>query len=308
MQMLVYVNDLATPVLEIPRLEGNTKNGKLAFNGRSVISNLVIKPDVVEGLPAREGFDPTHRDTRYIREWQMTEPKPLPPGKELHNADLPALSLSWQNISAERRGLVNLTRVYGVSEDRRYVWLRTRIVSTGIQKKKIELGFSDEVWVFVNRQPVYVDKNIFVSPGMRKKPNGRISVENSEFEIPLRDGENELLVGIANDFFGWGVIARFADMEGLDIDLNFPPPVIPPKDLTIYTGTYQSPDFPVKFSFTVENQTLMGQASGQSAVPLEYFEKDKFRFTQAGAVFEFYPGEKKLIFKQGNNTTSFTKE
>lgn len=307
MQMLVYVNDMTTPSLEIPRLEGNTKSGRIAFNGRSTISNIVIKPDVVEGLPSREGFDPTNRDTRYIREWQMTEPKPLPQGRELYNADFPTLDLSWQTISAERRGLINLTRFYGVS-DRRYVWLRVRVVSSVSQKKKIALGLSDEVWVFVNRQPVYVDKNIFFSQGMRKNPNGRISVENTEFEIPLNEGENELLVGIANDFYGWGIIARFEDMKDIDVDINFPPPVIPPKDLTPYVGTYQAPDFPMKFIFTIKDKALMVEATGQQAVPLEYFEKDKFRFVQSAAIFEYLLNEKKMVFKQNNNATTFTKE
>jgi hypothetical protein len=261
----------------------------------------------VEGLPAREGFDPTNRDTRYIREWQMTEPKPLPPGKELYSADFPTPSLPWQTIAAERRGLINLTRVHGVS-DRRYVWLRARITSTSAQKKKIALGFSDEVWVFVNRQPVYVDKNIFFSPGMRKAPNGRISVENTEFEIPLSEGENELLLGIANDFYGWGIITRFEDMKDIDVDIDFPPPVTPPKDLNVYAGTYQSPNFPMKFTFTINDKVLMVEATGQQAVPLEYFEKDKFRFAQAGAVFEFMLMDKKMVFKQNNNSTTFTRE
>jgi hypothetical protein len=30
-------------------------------------------------------------------------------------------------------------------------------------------------------------------------------------------GESELLIGIANDFYGWGSIARLENIEGLDM-------------------------------------------------------------------------------------------
>ncbi len=159
-QMLVYVNDMIRPTLEIPRLEGNANEGKLAFNGRCVIANLVVKPGEVEGLSSREGFDPTHHDPRYVRSWQVSDPQPLPRGRELYDGDHPKPAASWQDINAERRGLINMTRIFGASESRRYVWLRTKLISATDQNRKISLGFSDEVWVYLNRQPLFVDKNI----------------------------------------------------------------------------------------------------------------------------------------------------
>ncbi len=307
-QMLVYVNDMMRPTLEIPRLEGNTSEGKLAFNGRCVIANLLVKPGVVDGLSPREGFDPTHHDPRYIRAWQVSDPQSLPRGRELYEGDFSKPNAVWQDIKAERRGLVNLTRVFGGSENRRYVWLRVKLISANEQKRKISLGFSDEVWVYINKQPVFVDKNIYYSPQMRKTPDGRISIENAEFEVTLNRGENDLLLGVANDFFGWGIIARLDNMEGIEVSTNFPPPVVQPKDLSPYTGSYKGIDVEEKLLFTSVNDVLMGQSTGQPAVALEYFDKDKFRLEQAGVVLEFYPGEKKLILKQGEKVTTFMKE
>jgi hypothetical protein len=97
-QMLVYVNDMNTPTLEIPRLEANVTSGTLAFNGRCVIGNLVVKHGEVEGLPAREGFDPTHHDSRYIKSWQINDPQKLPRGRELHEGDIPKLAITWKEI------------------------------------------------------------------------------------------------------------------------------------------------------------------------------------------------------------------
>src|SRR5579859_264347 len=41
-QMRVWVNHMERPTLEVTRLEGNTTHGSLAFQGRHIISNLVV--------------------------------------------------------------------------------------------------------------------------------------------------------------------------------------------------------------------------------------------------------------------------
>ena len=214
-QLLVYVNDLHRPALEIPRLEGNILEGGLAFEGKGYIANLVLRPDVTEGLPAGEGFDPTHSDPRYGRTWLVSQPMPLPKGRELTMDDLPKTDTGWQKIEAERRGLVNLTRLYGKSESRRMLWLKARLKVSTEQERKVAFGFMNEVWVFLNGRLAFADKNIYGSP-IRKEPNGRCAVENASFNLPLQAGVNELLIGVANDFYGWGIIARLDTMEGIE--------------------------------------------------------------------------------------------
>ncbi|WP_128543752.1 hypothetical protein [Larkinella soli] len=216
-QMRVYINDLNRPALEVPKLEGNTKEGGLAFQGKAVIANLVVKPQAVEGLAPTAGIDPTAHDPRYLRKWSVTQPVSMPYGQELTGKDLPTAETAWEPVEAERRGLVNLTRRFGKTEGRRLIWLRTRITAKTDEKRRLDFGFSDEVWVFVNRQPVYFDKNLYGQPIM-KKPGGRCSVENSSFEVPLKAGENEMLIALTNDFFGWGLIARMENAEGITIE------------------------------------------------------------------------------------------
>jgi hypothetical protein len=53
---------------------------------------------------------------------------------------------------------------------------------------------------------------------MRKSPNGRISLDNCSFPLPLVKGDNQLLIAVANDFFGWGVIARLENSDGIIIE------------------------------------------------------------------------------------------
>ena len=85
----------------------------------------------------------------------------FPQGQECSSSNPPDFKTKWQKITAERAGLVNVTRLYGQSSSRRLVWLRTTLVSKGDRKSKIDLGFSDEVWVMVNGRTAFADKNLY---------------------------------------------------------------------------------------------------------------------------------------------------
>ena len=81
----------------------------------------------------------------------------------------------------------------------------------------LKMGFSDEIWVFINDNPIYVDKNLY-NQCIQKKPVGRIVLDNYSLQIPLIKGDNELLIGVANDFYGWGIMARLDNLEGIEIE------------------------------------------------------------------------------------------
>lgn len=224
MQMRVYVNNSAKPTLEIPRLEGITNAGAIAFDGNAYFANLIIKPNETEGLSPMEGVDLTNHDVNYIRRWDVTKPQFLEAGRELTGEDLPKDTTKWQPIMAERHGLINLSRSFGgiennyggVQDKNRYVWLKTTIHSAKEQVSKIQLGFSDNVYVFINGGLLYADKNDYLQP-IRKYPDGRLDVANSSFEIPLKAGDNELIIGVSNYFYGWGIVARMVDMKGISV-------------------------------------------------------------------------------------------
>jgi hypothetical protein len=213
-QMQIYLNDQTKPVLWVPQLEGDVSRGTLAFDGESIIANLKVKPGSIEGLANTPGIDPTANDPRYIRHWQLIEPIDFPYGREPKSDDFPKSDNKWISINTERRGLVNLTRLYGVNPNRRLIWLKTKITSDNDQQKWMDFGFSDEVWVLINGRYIYVDKNYYAHPIM-KAPFGRCSIENSAINLPLQKGDNEILIGVANSFYGWGIIARLRDLNGI---------------------------------------------------------------------------------------------
>ena len=55
------------------------------------------------------------------------------------------------------------------------------------------------------------------TPG-QKSPNGRCTIENTYFTLPRKEGNYEILVGLANYFYGWGIIARLDDTDGIQIE------------------------------------------------------------------------------------------
>lgn len=215
-QMRVYVNDMTKPTLQITKLEG-TGNGKmLGIDGGMIVSNFQLKPDHVEDLPAIPAPDLTAHDANYIRQWSASLPIDLPLGNEPIQSSLPGNEEFTELLKAENAGLINLTRKFGANESRKLLFLKATITSQEASKPNMQLGFSDEVWVFVNGQLAFLDKNIYRNPAMRKYPDGRISIQNSKFTLPLKQGENEVIIAVANDFFGWGIMARLENMEGIE--------------------------------------------------------------------------------------------
>ena len=228
-QMKVYVNDTQQVALHVPALEGITKSGGISLTGNVVYANFIVRPNETEDLASNEGYDSTYSDSRYLRNWSVTQPVDFPFGKDvMKNSQRGPIGIDpvlfdstavWKPLKVERRGLVNITRLYGATErgERRITWIKTTISSETPQKKRVDMGFSDEVWVFINGGLLHTDKNYYGTPGM-KEPRGRCTIENTSFELPLQKGENEILIGVTNYFFGWGIIARLENTDGLKFE------------------------------------------------------------------------------------------
>ena len=215
-QLLVYVSDMDRPALYIPVLDGGFESGSIGFDGIGWIANLTVTPDATPGLAPGRGYDPTHNDPRYLRQWQVSAPVDFPFGREPVAADLPGENAEWTDLTAERHGLVNLSRRFGATapDSRRLVWLRTTVTADEAQRRRLDFGYSDEVYVYLNGTPLYQGKNLYNTPSM-KAPGGRASIENSRIEVALVEGENELLIGVTNFFFAWGIVGRWDDGAGL---------------------------------------------------------------------------------------------
>jgi len=219
-RMNIFVNDATSPTLEVGRLEGDAMKGGLRLQGPGTFANMVITPNAVEGLSPEPARDPLDGERGLVRDWHLSAFSALPNGKDPMYNEMPSAAQEWKAISTERNGLVNLSRAYGrplPEPNRAVAWLKTIITSDKKQTKKVDIGWTRELWVFANGKLVYADKNLFESDGARKYPDGRCSLDNGTFELPLEPGDNEVAVAIANNFFGWGLMLRVSDPEGIHL-------------------------------------------------------------------------------------------
>ena len=215
-RMNVFVNDAPSPALEVGSLEGDSMTGGLHLVGPGTFANMVITPDAVEGLSREPVRDPLEADRGVIRNWRLSAFSSLAPGKEPVYNEMPDSSQEWKAIGTERNALVNLSREYGRplhAPDRAIAWLKTTITSDRKQLKMAEIGWTREIWVFVNGRLVYSGRNFFEQEASRKFPDGRGSLENGSFALPLETGDNEVAVAIANNYFGWGLMLRLKNPE-----------------------------------------------------------------------------------------------
>lgn len=217
-RMNIYVNGGTQPALKIGHLEGDAIEGGIFLQGPGTFANLVITPGATDGLTPEPEPDSTDADKRLVRDWQLSAWSTLDGGKEPAYSDLPAND--WSPIKAERAGLVNISRIDGLPTNRKtrtLAWLKTTIVSNKAQTKKVDFGWVREAWVFVNGKLVYSDKNMYQPPEARKKPDGRLSLDNGSFDLPLQAGKNEIAIAVATQFYGWGIKMQVADLKGIKL-------------------------------------------------------------------------------------------
>ena len=136
------------------------------------------------------------------------------------------------------------------------------------------------------------------------------------------DGFSSVYSYFADDKISYALISNGTNINNNDIsiavlsavyDKPYEIPVfttftLTSEDLDKYLGVYASKQIPMKITISKDGNTLIAQGTGQPAFPIEATEKDKFKFDQAGAKFEFNPTAKTMILFQGGGQINFTKE
>jgi hypothetical protein len=119
---------------------------------------------------------------------------------------------TWTRLETERSGLANLARLQGIQGRTNTVFVKKIIVSDREQTKRLDFGFCDRARVYLNGRLLFHGDDTPRSRDYRFL--GSIGYFDALY-LPLRKGENELLLAITEEVGGWGVQAKLADSSGL---------------------------------------------------------------------------------------------
>lgn len=115
---------------------------------------------------------------------------------------------------------------------------------------------------------------------------------------------NNILIGLLNISFGNDYdIPTFEEKASISLSDD---------ELSKYTGTYQSPQFPLAIELFTDNGNLMARAIGQGAFPLTIYDDRTMGFEQAGIDIEFEEPDSDrytaFIFSQAGQSFRFSLE
>jgi len=225
-QAKLYVKDMETPALVMNDLKTGLQRGQVALHvltGATYFSNFEIRstPDA----PWERHLPSMPPNT--LTKWSIS-----PSYDALaRNVEQPLSSaemgtIHWQEVEAEPPGFVVLYRYreaphlnVSFASDfskrlepqpgTKLLYARTTIESDREQIKKLYLGYSDEVSVFLNGQILFRGRSAqnFRDPGFL----GIVNPENDALYLPLKKGSNELVLALSELGGGWGFICRVVD-------------------------------------------------------------------------------------------------
>jgi hypothetical protein len=99
-------------------------------------------------------------------------------------------------------------RIRGLMPGAKFVFARTKIHSDRDQIRKMKIGYSDEVVLFLNGVPLYAGKNEL---GFRQGNFlGLLDTESDAVYLPLKKGDNEVMLAVTEFFGGWGFLCQLA--------------------------------------------------------------------------------------------------
>jgi hypothetical protein len=225
-QAKLYVKDMDKPALIMNDLKSGVQQGRIALHvltGATYFSNFEVHetpavnwerhnpampPDTLIKWSLSPSYDALARNLERpltkaeinTIQWQDVEAEP--PGFIVlyRYREAPHLSVSFANDFSKR-----LEPQPGM----KLVYAKTTIDSDRDQVKKLYIGYSDDVSVFLNGRILYRGRSAqyFRDPGFL----GIMNPENDAIYLPLTKGQNELILAVSEIGGGWGFICRLTD-------------------------------------------------------------------------------------------------
>ena len=180
-------------------------------------ANVTVRPNVVPFDFSTTVVEAPAIPPGVIRRWDVSgavPPSDTPP------AVLPAADAlgAFRTVEARPTGLLELHRFVALPAGSRagacVARVRVRAAKAGLVP--FDLGYSDRATVFVNGRPLYHGDQSYRFDAPRRE--GLIGFDQARVWVPLDAGDNELAVLVSDAFGGWGLMGRFAEPAGLEVD------------------------------------------------------------------------------------------
>jgi hypothetical protein len=222
----LYVRDTTRAALEMPDLKSGLQRGQVALAsliGATCFSNVEIRP--TPDAPWQRHLPPMPPGS--LVRWSLSpvyDALERDPERPLSAAERRAIP--WQAVEAEPPGIVTIYRYRPAPHPRvtfqtdwstrlnpqpgtKLIYARTTIPAERDEVRKLSLGYSDEVSVFLNGRILYRGRSAqsFRDPGFL----GIVSADDDALYLPLRKGSNDLVLALSEMGGGWGFVARLAD-------------------------------------------------------------------------------------------------
>lgn len=214
-QAEVYI-DSEIPVLFIDELKGDFEPGGLSLSaGFSpfYFANFSYRN---EEKPQLKGSPLAKEDLPQYLVTQFSVSPPFAEALVSETATLPKRlsARSWTPVEVESNGIANLARLIGPGEAANTVIARVKIRSDTKQIKTLHFGYSDRVRIFLGDLALYAGDNGYRTRDYRYL--GTVGLFDQLY-LPLKPGVNELYFAVSESFGGWGIMAAFENMDGIEI-------------------------------------------------------------------------------------------
>jgi sugar lactone lactonase YvrE len=210
-QARVYLNNGAQPAMVITDLKHGISKGTIGLGGptdkTAYFSNFKYKVDnYLKFDPPPDIETPPGMYT----EWQLSQTfklSQIDPDRYPNDQELS--EIKWQTVKSEPSGLVNIAR-YNKRTGREpdCVFAKTIIHSDKDKVLEFKFGYSDAIVIFFNGHILFTGNSAYT----QRDPSflGIVGLFDS-VHMPLKKGENEVLLLIAEVFGGWAFICQDGD-------------------------------------------------------------------------------------------------
>jgi len=227
-QARLYVKDMNKPALVMTDLKSDIRKGQVALidiTGATYFSNFEVHP--TPDAPWERHLPPM--PPRTLTRWSLSPSyDALARDLERPLSSSESAATPWQDVEAEPPGFVVINRYREAPQvhvsfandfskrlepqpGMKLVYAKTIIDSDRDQVKRLLIGYSDDVSVFLNGQILWRGRSAqnFRDPAFL----GIVNPENDTVYLPLKKGRNELLLAVSELGGGWGFICRLTEME-----------------------------------------------------------------------------------------------